>query len=121
MKILFSVLLFSISYKSCDQLKTSPAIVNGTIIHRSCATIAVQVLDETHYNLGQASWQQGSGQPVFEHVFSVANQCSFPAEAKVGEKIKFAVLASDSTAADCMLCELWDNPPKKKQLIKVIK
>lgn len=119
MKVFTIVLLLSLWSKSCEKLQQN-TLVKGKVVHRSCATIAVQVLDEKHFDLGQDKWQQSEGQPVYNNVFSVANQCSFPSEIKVGQEFSFMTVIKDTTMEDCILCEMWDNPPAKKQIIKVL-
>ena len=113
-------MLFALWQKSCEKVQQN-TLVKGKVVHRSCATIAVQVLDAKHVSLGQASWQQAEGTTAYNNVFAVSNQCSFPADSKVGDEISFVTVLKDSTMKDCIRCELWDNPPTKKQMIKVIK
>lgn len=119
-KIILAMLCLGLNYQTCQQAQVKREEgISGKVIHRSCATIAIQVLDEKHYRLGQPTWQQAPGQTTYNYVFAVANQCSFPYELKVGEKFSFKILPADKAADDCILCELWDNPPAKKQLIQV--
>ncbi len=119
MKALSIMLLFAIWSKSCDKAQQN-ILIKGKVVHRSCATIAVQVLDTKHFALGQQRWQQADNQPVYEHVFSVSNQCSFPTELKAGAEFSFVTVVKDSTMENCMRCELWDNPPTTLQMIKVL-
>lgn len=119
MKTLLAIFLFAIVSKTC-QKSQSAAMIRGKVVHRSCATIAVQLLDEMHYELGQEKWQQADGTPSLEHVFAVANICSFPAQVKAGQEVSFVILEKDTTMDECMTCELWDNPPTQKQIVKVM-
>ena len=103
---------------SCRKSSDTPYI-KGKLVYRSCATIAVEVLDSNYYNLGQASWQQSNSKPVYEHVFAVANNCSFPGSVTVGQEFLFKVVPFDASMKDCVTCALFDNPPAKTQIIKV--
>ena len=120
MKILTVIMLFTLWSKSCEKVQKN-TLVKGKVIYRSCATIAVQVLDEKHKSLGQPTWQMAEEKTVFNNVFAVSNQCSFPAEFKVGAEFSFVTVLQDSTMKDCIQCFLWDNPPTTKQMIKVLK
>ena len=94
--------------------------IRGKVSHRSCATIAVQVLDAKYNYLGDEKWQQSLEKPVIENVFSVSNPCSFPADYKPGDTFYFTILEEDPANKDCATCKLFDNPPKKNHLVKVI-
>jgi hypothetical protein len=79
----------------------------------------VQVLDSAYVYLGQDEWQQSPSKPVYEHVFAVSNTCSFPLGITSETEFTFKVVSSDPSTQDCLVCMLWDNPPAKKQMIKV--
>jgi hypothetical protein len=120
MKILVTIPLLVLLFGSCKK-SNDCGLVKGKVVHRSCASIVVQVLDPANYNLGQQQWQQTDNSPVYEHVFSVKNICSFPGNTAEGEEINFRVISNDASNIDCVRCRLWDNPPAKQQEIKVIK
>ncbi len=94
--------------------------IRGKLVYKSCATIAVQVLDPGSYGLGQKNWRQAKGKPVLKNVFAVSNQCSFP-NFKLGATFTFKVIDPDPKAGDCMTCMLFDNSPDKKVAIEVLK
>jgi len=95
------------------------AIIKGKLVHRSCASIVVQVLDANFYSLGQSSWQQSPSKPVYQHVFKVDDNCSFPLMEE-GQEFTFKVLNNNTDRGNCYVCALFDNPPAKTQHIAVI-
>ena len=115
MKNWMIVLWASLTMASCAKTVHN-GWIRGEVVHRSCATIAVQVKDSAYLHLGQDSWQQASDKPVYRYVFAVENPCDFPANAKAGSSILFKIIQQDTN--DCAICMLWDNPPAKKQLVK---
>ena len=118
MKVLAHIALLLVVINSCAVVNTEETI-RGKVIHRSCATIAVQVIGNKHTSLGQASWQQADGKPVYKNVFSVGNRCAFPTSLSEGKEFQFTVMKSDPSNDDCMVCEMWDNPPTKVLLVRV--
>jgi hypothetical protein len=94
--------------------------IKGKVVYRSCASVVVEVLDENYYWLGQDNWQQNSSRPTFSHVFTVSNDCTFPALTE-GKEFYFRVIASDSEGNKCPKCAMFDNPPQKTQIIQVVK
>ena len=92
-------------------------MVKAKLVYRSCATIAVEVLDPGHYSLGQADWTQNPSGPTRHNVFSVSNPCEFPSM-DTGRIFNFRITGKGRD--DCAICMMYDNPPVKKQVIKVI-
>jgi hypothetical protein len=119
MKILVAIPFLMLLFQPCKKCAESD-VVKGKVVHRSCASIVVQVTDPSHYYLGQAQWQQSGRTPVYQNVFAVKNTCSFPGNIPEGTDITFRVISNDPTNQDCVVCQLWDNPPTQKQEIKVI-
>jgi hypothetical protein len=115
-KFLFAIVL--LSFLSCRK-SNEEAAIKGKLVHRTCASIVVQVLDSPYYSLGQNSWQQSSSKPVYQHVFVVANSCSFPVM-DVGTEFTFKLLKEDPLMSHCYVCAMYDNPPKTAQIIKVV-
>ncbi len=107
--------------KSCSSTENQ-SLVKGKLIYKSCATIAVQVLDSSYFYFGQPEWEAGMGSgKKYKHVFAVANNCAFPQEIAIGQEFSFAVLKDDPANKECMVCEMYDYPPQVKQFIKVDK
>lgn len=119
MKQLILIFYAFFALAACSKNNEYP-LTKGKLVYRSCATIVVQVLDSTQFSIAQSSWQQDASKPVFEHVFAVSNQCSFPTGVAIGEEISFKVVVSDPSNKDCVRCALFDNPPQKSNMIKVI-
>ena len=113
---LFAALI--ISWLRCNKKLTGDSI-KGKLIYRSCASTVVEVLDSKHYSLSVDNWQQSPAKPTYNHVFAVANTCSF-GEMKEGQTFTFVLLNNDPKMKDCVVCALYDNPPTKTQIIKVV-
>lgn len=93
--------------------------IRGKFVYSSCATQVVQVLDSNYFNLG-IQWQKSSTDPVYDNVFTVENGCDFlTAGLKTGDEFYFELVTN--ATAGCGICALWDNPPTKKQMIKILK
>ncbi len=115
------ILLLSVVFILLAGKKSSEqTIVKGKLVYRSCATIVVQVLDSSYYSITQNTWKDPTSKKDYEHVFAVSNQCSFPDLITVGQECMFQIIIEDPKSKDCMLCAMYDSPPQKSQLIKVI-
>jgi len=118
MRVIFLLLIsFCCMFFSCEKSGYGPTI-KGKLVHSSCASDVVQILDSSQYHLGQTSWQQSSATPVYNNVFVVSNICYFKKQGlSVGDVFSFR-LTSD-TDNGCAVCALWDNPPTVSQKIVV--
>lgn len=118
MKNIF-LLVISICFMffSCEKKGYGPTI-KGKLVHSSCATDVVQILDASQHHLGQSSWQHSSTTPTYNNVFVVNNTCYFKNQGlSVGDEFSFR-LTSDGDKG-CAVCALWDNPPTVSQKIVV--
>ena len=116
--LIITVIAINCMFFSCEKNGYGPKI-KGKLVHTSCASAVVQVLDPSQYNLGQASWQQSSSSPVYTNVFAVDNQCSFKRQGlKEGDEFYFQL--TNTADKDCVICMLWDNPPNVTQKIVVV-
>ena len=114
------IMFFSFSMAVlCLAVQAQGKVVRGKVIYRSCATIAIQVLDKAYLKLGQPNWRQAKSKPVYKHVFAAANTCSFP-PMKTGTPFRFKVVKAGAADNDCNTCMLFDNPPAKKLMITVL-
>jgi hypothetical protein len=104
---------------SCERTTHGPEI-RGKLVHRTCASSVVQILDPNQYHLGQASWQMSSTSPVYQNVFKVSNSCYFGTQ-NINEGQEFTFKITTNSDNGCAICALWDNPPTKEQMIKVEK
>jgi hypothetical protein len=105
------------SWSSCEKTVEKDGTIRGKLVHRSCASIVVQVLDPEYYGIGQNEWKQSPQKPTYEHVFNVENTCSFP-QMNVGDEFTFKL--TDQVDNNCAVCMMWDNPPAKKNRIEVV-
>jgi hypothetical protein len=111
---------FLFTYGGCKK-EVEKNKIRGKLVHQSCASAVVQILDSAFFKLGQAQWQQSPGKPTYEHVFAVGNLCSFPGGITEGSEFTFEIMSKDPSNDNCAVCMLWDNPPSTTQLIKVHK
>lgn len=103
---------------TCDK-KRETSRIKGKLVHTSCASAVIQVLDSAYYHLGQDRWQQATSKPVYEHVFAVENLCGFRNKpVKEGEEFYFRLTETEDK--DCVVCMLWDNPPSVKRKVVVV-
>ena len=118
--VILILIAFIFSFGSCEkETELSSNVIKGKVVHRSCASVVVQVLDEKHQSIGQSEWQQSASKPTYRHVFSVGNKCAFPNLAE-GAEFYFKVISEDPTNRDCVTCALFDNPPTKVHLVQVV-
>jgi hypothetical protein len=76
--VILILIAFIFSFGSCEkETELSSNVIKGKVVHRSCASVVVQVLDEKHQSIGQSEWQQSASKPTYRHVFSVGNKCAF--------------------------------------------
>lgn len=101
MQISLPILMMLTVFACNKNTGNDSATVRGKLVHNSCASAVVQVLDEKYYNLGQDQWQQSPDKSMISHVFSVANKCSMPAGLKEQEEFTYKVLKSDPTMKNC--------------------
>ena len=115
------VLILSVVFvlTSCTKKNEQP-VIKGKLVYRSCASVVVQVLDPEYYSIGQDNWQQTPSKAAYQNVFAVSNQCSFPGSITVDQEFSFQVINEDPKNKDCVRCALFDNPPQKSHLIRVI-
>lgn len=119
MKWYVTIAIITSIFATCRKATDNEA-TRGKVVHRSCATVVVQVLDSNHHHLGQATWQQSPSKPLFNHVFAVENICEFPGTIGEGDEFSFQIINPNSARKDCAVCMLWDNPPTTKQVVKVL-
>lgn len=119
MKSIPLLISFFLMLKGCSSIQNQ-SLIKGKLVYRSCATIAVQVLDSSYFHLGQPEWEAGKGTgKTYTHVFAVANNCAFPEGMAIGQEFSFVVLKDDPANKECMVCEIYDYPPQVKRFIKV--
>ncbi len=95
----------------CDQKRVADTCIQGRIVRITCATTVIQVLNVD--TLGEDNWSDGSLEgKKYDNVFSVANKCDIPATIKTGDELTFRL--GDSITEDCIVCMMYDNPPKVK-------
>lgn len=114
--LIFTALTLALA---CAKTNNQP-VIKGKVVHRSCATVAVAVLDANYYSLGQANWLDQASKQTYHYVFTVANDCTFPAVIAEGQEFYFKVVKDDAEGTKCVECALYDYPPEKTQLIKVV-
>ncbi len=117
--MLIAVIALNFMFFSCEKQTDGPRI-KGKLVHSSCASKVVQILDANYYSLGQQNWQQSANTPVFNNVFAVDNLCTFNTTGiKEGDEFYFELTTVSNNG--CAICAMLDNPPTVKQKIEVIK
>ncbi len=94
-------------------------VIKGKLVYRSCASTVVQVLNTAFYSIAQNEWKQSPSRPTYEHVFAVSNPCSFPNYTE-GQEFTFQIITNDPKNADCVVCMMFDNPPTRQNMIRVL-
>ena len=116
--LLFVLIATNFMFYSCEKSGYGPSI-RGKLVHRSCASAVVQILDQSQKHLGQESWQMTPTSPVYHDVFVVSNHCSFGKyKIDVGDEFNFQLTKDPDDG--CAVCALWDNPPTVQQRIVVV-
>ena len=120
--ILTSCMLMSASCEKNNEAVikgNNEGVIKGKLVYRSCASTVVQVSDTAFYSIAQNEWKQSPTRPTYEHVFAVSNPCSFPNYTE-GQEFTFQIVSNDPKNADCVVCMMFDNPPTKKNMIRVL-
>lgn len=123
MKSLFIILTMLLS-ASCIQLPNAgndnnTQLIKAKVIRITCASTVIQVLDSTHYNLGETWTMQGTSN-TYEHVAVVSNKCELPETLKAGDEFYFKVIKESDARKDCMACMMYDFPPSKGIYLQVV-
>jgi hypothetical protein len=113
MKILLFVLMalpFSAS-KCKKSTHDKDGYLTGKVIRISCASFVVQVLNDD--KVGEDGWKDMmNNDAVYNDVFTANNSCKIGNEIKAGNTIRFKI--DKPTQNDCVLCMMYDGPPKVK-------
>jgi hypothetical protein len=90
----------------------------GKIIRISCASYVIQLL--TQDSLGEDQWRDSTsaGLNVYDNVFNVSNKCDIPGNYKAGDIIYFDL--ENPGTSNCVICMMYDAPPKTQFKIKKI-
>lgn len=114
MKKTFLILaLVSFFAFQCDKNHTTNCL-KGKVIRISCASYVIQVLNND--SIGEDQWEGEQG--TYDNVFSVSNKCMIPASYKTGDIIYFEIDKPEQS--DCIVCMMYDAPPKTQFKIKNI-
>jgi len=98
-----------------------PAI-QAKLVYKSCASVIVQITDSSYFYLTQEKWQRSPNDPVYDHVFTVRNSCSFlDQQIDKGDFFSFRVIKNETGNTGCVQCLLYDNPPGASLSIEVVK
>jgi hypothetical protein len=83
--------------------------LEGKIVRISCASFVVQVLNDK--SIGEDGWKDMfDNDKEYNDVITASNKCKIPSDIKPGETIRFKIKSPSKN--DCMLCTLYDAPPK---------
>ena len=85
--------------------------LTGKVIRTSCASVVVQVLNDD--TVGEDGWKDmTNNDAVYNNVFAANNTCKIGNEIKAGNTIRFKI--GQPTQNDCVVCMMYDGPPKAK-------
>lgn len=89
--------------------------LQGKVIRITCASIIVQVLNDS--SVGDDGWEDTfNNRGKYDNVFQVLNTCHLPDTLKAGDVFYFKI--GSSVPSDCMVCAMYDAPPKSAYDIK---
>ena len=109
------VLTFSCSRKVANG--SSSDYVEGKVLRSSCASLVMQVTNND--SIGEDGWKDQTQNNVsFDNVFAVNNKCKVPSDVKAGTTLRFKVSKAEQN--DCIVCMMYDAPPKTQFDIKDI-
>jgi len=118
-KVLLAVLVLPFFSYKCDKAAKTvkDGFLKGKVVRISCASFIVQVLNDDA--LGEDGWKDMTNQDkAYDNVFTANNKCEMPAGVKAGAIIRFKI--DEPTKNDCVVCMMYDGPPKLKLDIKDI-
>ena len=115
-KILLASLLLPFFAFKCDK-SAQNTFLEGKVVRISCASFIVQVLNNDA--VGEDGWKDMmNNNAVYDNVFTANNKCTIPSEIKAGNTIRFKL--DKPTKNDCVICMMYDGPPKTKYDIKEV-
>lgn len=101
----------------CDKNAKS-GWIEGKVIRLSCASFVVQLLNNTE--IGEDGWQDMmDNNKVYNDVITASNKCEIPNSVQKDQVIRFK-LEAPKQHNDCVICLMYDGPPKKAFEIKEI-
>lgn len=111
---IFAVLLsLPLLAQQCEKKQTT--CLKGKVVRVTCATTVVQVLNNS--SVGDAAWSDSMvTHQTYKHVFSVTNKCEMPATLKAGDEFWFSL--DSSHTASCIVCMMYDAPPRAQFAVK---
>lgn len=92
--------------------------IKAQLLRTTCASIVIQIQDSNYYYLGE-DWSdifRPSFAP-YPHSVSVSNTCEFPS-ADIAEGDIFTFEINANPGQNCVICTLYDEPPKKQVAVK---
>jgi len=116
--------MFSITNLIFSLLLAQPSqqAIEGKVIHKSCASVVIQVTDSTYYYLTQENWQRTAKSVIYNHVFMVRNSCNFLEQGlNQGDAFRFKIIKNEAGNTGCVQCLMYDNPPNASLSIEVVK
>ena len=117
-KFLFILLAIPLFSAKCTKNNPSDNCLKARVVRITCASFVVQVLNND--SIGEDNWRDShsSNPQTYDNVFAVANTCKVPPSYKTGDVIYFNIESPKQN--DCIVCAMWDAPPKVLYDIKNI-
>jgi hypothetical protein len=92
--------------------------LEGKVIRLSCASFVVQILNKD--DIGEDGWKDMlDNNKEYDDVINASNKCEIPESIKKDNIIRFK-LAAPKQHNDCVICFMYDAPPKAAYEIKNI-
>lgn len=116
-KVFFIVSILAFFAFQCSKNNLNKCL-KGKVIRISCASYVIQVLNND--SIGDDQWKDSmeGEQKTYDNVFNVSNKCKVPASYKPGDIIYFDLEKPETN--DCIVCMMYDAPPKAQFQIKNI-
>lgn len=109
-------LLLTVLAIGCKKETTSKCL-QVKYIRATCAGIVIQALNDS--TIGDDGWaDMFDNNKRYDNVFSAFNSCKIPSEYKVGDI--FYVKIEKPKTTDCVLCTMYDAPPKTAYEVKLM-
>lgn len=111
--------ILAISIRSCKKRETATVVsYKGIVLYNVCGNVVLQTIGPN--NFGENNWTDNNNpdHPVYNHVFTVANACSFGMHSS-GDTINFTIVAPEPQT--CAQCLIYVATPETSYPIRVIK
>lgn len=113
--IVFLFVIFATLTFSCDKQIPSGCL-QAKVVRVTCASVVIQVLNND--SIGEDGWTDTflNKNVRYDNVFTASNPCRIDSQYKTGNV--FYITIGNPAASDCIVCALYDAPPKISYEVK---